>query len=129
MTRKFRLCSHGMLLAGVFLAVSLFTASPAHAVKANELVKINSATIDPPLKAGGTSTLKIAATVIPDWHINSHKPFSEDSISAKVGTRGPVSVAPGPVEYPTAERMTVDVAAGGDKISAFGGDLKFEVPL
>ena len=118
-----------MALAGVFLAASLFTASPAHAVKANELVKINSATIDPPLKAGGTSTLKIAATVIPDWHINSDKPFSEDYIPTKLEISGPVSVTPGAIKYPPAETMALDPAAGGDKISVFGGDIKFEVPL
>src|ERR1700689_1647159 len=69
MTRNFRLFSNATLLAGAILAVTLFAAPPARAVKADELVKITSATIDPPL------------------------------------------------------------AAGGDKISVFGGDLKFEVPL
>jgi thioredoxin:protein disulfide reductase len=107
----------------------MFTASAAHAVKANELVKINSATIDPPLKAGGTGTLKIDATVIPDWHINSDKPFSEDYIPTKVEVSGPVSVTPGAIKYPPAETMALDPAAGGDKISVFGGDIKFEVPL
>ena len=129
MTRNFRLFSHGAILAGVFLAVSLLAAPPAHAVKADELVKINSATIDPPLKAGGSSTLKVAATVIPDWHINSDKPFSEDYIPTKLQVSGPVSVTPGAIKYPPAETMTLDPAAGGDKISVFGGDLKFEVPL
>jgi len=106
---------HGTILAGVFLAVSLFTASPAHAVKANELVKINSATIDPPLKAGGASTLKVAAQVIEGWHINSDKPFSEDYIPTKVEVSGPVSVTPGAIKYPPAETMALDPAAGGDK--------------
>src|SRR5580692_1766008 len=129
MTRNFRLFSHGMALAGVFLAASLFTASPAHAVKANELVKITSATIDPPLKAAGASTLKVDAQVIEGWHINSDKPFSEDYIPTKVEIRGPVSVTPGAIKYPPAETMTLDIAAGGDKISVFGGDIKFEVPL
>src|ERR1700721_4322852 len=128
-TGNFRPLLHGTILAGVFLALSLLAASPAHAVKANELVKINSATIDPPLKAGGTSTLKIAATVIPDWHINSDKPFSEDYIPTKLEIRGPVSVTPGAIKYPPAETITLDPAAGGDKLSVFGGDLKFEVGL
>src|SRR3984957_18282327 len=128
-TGNFRPFLHGTLLAGVFLAVSLFAASPAHAIKANELVKISSATIDPPLKASGSSTLKIAATVIPDWHINSDKPFSEDYIPTKVEVSGPVSVTPGAIKYPPAETMALDPAAGGDKLSVFGGDLKFEVPL
>jgi thioredoxin:protein disulfide reductase len=129
MTRNFRLFSHGAILAGVFLAVSLLAAPPAHAVKADELVKINSATIDPPLKAGGSTTLKVAATVIPDWHINSDKPFTEDYIPTKLQVSGPVSVTPGAIQYPPAETITLDPAAGGDKISVFGGDLKFEVPL
>ena len=117
-----------MLLAGVFLAVSLLAVQSAHAVKANELVKINSATIDPPLKAASSSTLKIAATVIPQWHINSDKPFSEDYIPTKLEVSGPVTVTPGTIKYPAAETMTLDVP-GGDKISVFGGDIKFEVPL
>ena len=118
-----------MALAGVFLAASLFTASPTHAVKANELVKITSATIDPPLKAAGASTLKVDAQVIEGWHINSDKPFSEDYIPTKVEIRGPVSVTPGTVKYPPAETMALDPAAGGEKLSVFGGDIKFEVPL
>ncbi len=118
-----------MALAGVFLAASLFTTSPAHAVKANELVKITSATVDPPLKAAGASTLKVDAQVIEGWHINSDKPFSEDYIPTKVEIRGPVSVTPGTVKYPPSETMALDPAAGGEKLSVFGGDIKFEVPL
>jgi thioredoxin:protein disulfide reductase len=129
MTRNFRLFSNAALLAGAILAVTLFAAPPAHAVKADELVKITSAAIDPPLKASGASTLEVAATVIEGWHINSDKPFSEDYIPTKVETRGPVSVTPGAIKYPAAETMALDPAAGGDKISVFGGDLKFEVPL
>ena len=129
MTLNFRSSSHIAILAGVFLAVSLLAAPPAHAVKANELVKINSATIDPPLKPGGSSTLKVAATVIPDWHINSDKPFSEDYIPTKLEIKAPVSVTPGAIKYPPAETMALDPAAGGDKISVFGGDIKFEAPL
>ncbi|HLX05842.1 MAG TPA: cytochrome c biogenesis protein CcdA [Candidatus Binatus sp.] len=109
--------------------MALFAASPANAIKADELVKINTATIDPPLKAGGTSTLKVDAQVIEGWHINSDKPFSEDYIPTKVEVRGPVSVTPGTIKYPPAETMALDPAAGGDKISVFGGDIRFEVPL
>ncbi len=128
MIRSSRLFSPGVLLAGVFLAVSLLAVPAAQAVKANELVKINSATIDPPLKAGSSSTLRVAATVIPQWHINSDKPFSEDYIPTKLEVSGPVTVTPGTIKYPAAETMTLDVP-GGDKISVFGGDIKFEVPL
>ncbi|MGA9724161.1 MAG: cytochrome c biogenesis protein CcdA [Candidatus Binatus sp.] len=129
MTGNFRFFFRGTIVAAVFFAVSLLAAPPAHAVKANELVKINSATIDPPLKAGGSSTLKVAATIITEWHINSDKPFSEDYIPTKLEISGPVSVTPGAIKYPPAETMALDMAAGGDKISVFGGDIKFEVPL
>jgi thioredoxin:protein disulfide reductase len=129
MTGNFRSPLRCTLLAGVFFAVSLLAVPAAHAVKANELVKITTATIDPPLKAGGSSTLKIAASVITDWHINSDKPFSEDYIPTKLEISGPVSVTPGAIKYPPAETMALDLAAGGDKISVFGGDIKFEVPL
>ncbi len=129
MTGKSRSFLRGTMLVGVFLAVTLLAVPAAHAVKADELVKINSATIDPPLKAGGSSMLKVAATVIPDWHINSDKPFSEDYIPTKLKISGPVSVTAGAIKYPAAETMKLDPAAGGDKIAVFGGDLKFEVPL
>src|ERR1700691_883626 len=128
MTRNPRIFSRGTLLAGIFLAVSLLAAPAAHAIKADELVKITSATIDPPLKPGTASTLKVAATVVAEWHINSDKPFSDDYIPTKLEIKGPVSVTPGAIKYPPAETMTLDVA-GGDKISVFGGDIKFEVPL
>jgi thiol:disulfide interchange protein DsbD len=117
------------LIAFVFLAVSLFAASPAHAIKADELVTITSATIDPTLKPGSSSTLKVAAKVTEGWHINSDKPLSEDYIPTKLEIRAPVTVAPGAIKYPPAETMALDPAAGGGNLSVFGGDIKFEVPL
>ncbi|MGD0119477.1 MAG: cytochrome c biogenesis protein CcdA [Candidatus Binatus sp.] len=128
MTRNPRIFSRGTLLAGIFLAVSLLAAAPAHAIKADELVKITSATIDPPLKAGGASTLEVGAQVVEGWHINSDKPFSDDYIPTKLEVSGPVSVTAGAIKYPTAQTMTLEVATA-DKISVFGGDIKFEVPL
>src|ERR1700687_3725011 len=103
-------------------------AANAQRPKANELEKITSARIEPPLRAGGTSTLKIAAEVIPGWHINSDKPFSEDYIPTKLEVKGPVSVTAGAIKYPPAETMTL-AFAGGDKLSVLGGPIKFEVPL
>jgi len=121
-----------LIASAVFFALALSIFAPAaHAAppKANELVKITCATIDPPLRAGGASTLKVAAQVIAGWHINSDKPFSEDYIPTKLEVSGPAGVTPGAIKYPPAQTMTLDVAAGGDKISVFGGDIKFEVPL
>src|SRR5271170_1211096 len=128
MTRNFRLFSNATLLAGAILAASLFAAPPARAVKADELVKITSATIDPPLKAGGASTLEVGAQVVEGWHINSDRPFSDDYIPTKLEVSGPVSVTAGAIKYPAAQTMTLEVATA-DKISVFGGDIKFEVPL
>ena len=117
------------IVSVIFALTWLIFAPAAHAnPKANELVKITSATIDPPLRAGGASTLKVAAQVIADWHINSDKPLSEDYIPTKLEVSGPASVTPGAIKYPPAETMTLE-GAGGDKIAVFGGDIKFEVPL
>ncbi len=117
------------IVSVIFALAWLIFAPAAHAnPKANELVKITSATIDPPLRAGGASTLKVAAQVIADWHINSDKPLSEDYIPTKLEVSGPASVTPGAIKYPPAETMTLE-GAGGDKIAVFGGDIKFEVPL
>src|SRR6266436_1399391 len=140
-SREFRLFPHGakarrfwpsVLSISIAIALGWLISAPAanaQRPKANELVKITSTKIDPPLRAGGTSTLKVAAEVIPGWHINSDKPFSEDYIPTKLEIKGPVSVTPGTIKYPPAETMALDPAAGGDKISVFGGDIKFEVPL
>ena len=138
-SREFELFPHGIkarplwrasIVAAVFALAWLIFAPAAHAnPKANELVKITSATIDPPLRAGGATTLKVAAQVIAEWHINSDKPFSDDYIPTKLEVSGPDSVTPGAIKYPPAQTMTLEIAAGGDKISVFGGDIKFEVPL
>jgi thiol:disulfide interchange protein DsbD len=138
-SREFELFPHGIkarplwrasIVSAAFALAWLIFAPAAHAnPKANELVKITSATIDPPLRAGGASTLKVAAQVIAGWHINSDKPFSEDYIPTKLEVSGPDSVTPGAIKYPPAQTMTLEIAAGGDKISVFGGDIKFEVPL
>src|SRR5208337_2422179 len=138
-SRELRLFPHGTkarpfrrasIAAAVFALAWLIFAPAAQAnPKANELVKITSATIDPPLRAGGASTLKVAAQVIAGWHINSDKPLSEDYIPTKLEVRGPASVTAGAIKYPPAQTMTLEIAAGGDKISVFGGDIKLEAPL
>jgi thiol:disulfide interchange protein DsbD len=138
-SREFRLSPHGRtarpfwrpsIVSAVFALAWLIFAPAAQAnPKANELVKITSATIDPPLRAGGAGTLKVAAQVIAEWHINSDKPLSEDYIATRLKVSGPASVTPGAVKYPPAQTMALDAAAGGEKISVFGGDIKFEVPL
>jgi len=124
MTRNFR----SFLFCTLILAASLIAAPAAHAIKADELVKITSATIDPPLRAGGAGTLEVGAQVVEGWHINSDKPFSDDYIPTRLEVSGPVSVTVGAIKYPAAQTMTLEVASA-DKISVFGGDLKFEVPL
>ena len=111
-SREFRLFPHdtkarpfwrASIVAVVFALAWLIFAPAAQAnPKANELVKITSATIDPPLRAGGASTLKVAAQVIAGWHINSDKPLSEDYIPTKLEVSGPASVTPGAIKYPPA---------------------------
>jgi thiol:disulfide interchange protein DsbD len=138
-SRDFRLLPHdgkarwrlrASIISAAFALAWLICAPTAHAnPKADELVKITSATIDPPLRAGDASTLKVAARVIAGWHINSDKPLSEDYIATKLKVSGPASVTPGAIKYPPAQTMALDAAAGGEKISVFGGDIKFEVPL
>ncbi len=138
-SREFRLFPHGgkarlirraSIVSAVFALALLIFAPVSHAnPKANELVKITSATIDPPLRAGGAATLKVAAQVIAGWHINSDKPLSEDYIPTRLKVSGPASVTPGAIKYPPAQTMALEIAAGGEKISVFGGDIKFEAPL
>ncbi len=105
-------------------ATDAFAARP----KANELVKIVSAKIEPALHAGGTATLTIAAQVIAEWHINSNKPANEDYIPTKLEISGPPGVTAGAIKYPPAQTMTLEFAAG-EKLSVYSGDIKFEVAL
>ncbi|MDO8432511.1 MAG: cytochrome c biogenesis protein CcdA [Candidatus Binatus sp.] len=108
----------------LLIAASVAFAGP----KANELVKITSASIEPSLKPGGASTLKVAAQVIDGWHINSDKPLSEDYIPTKLELNSPVTVAAGAVKYPPAQTLALEFAPG-DKLAVFSGDIKLEVPL
>ncbi|HUO05170.1 MAG TPA: cytochrome c biogenesis protein CcdA [Candidatus Binataceae bacterium] len=114
----------GIAAALLMLAVGrAFAQSP----KPNELVKITSAMIDPALHAGSSAMLKVAAQVASGWHINSDKPTSEDYIATKLKVDAPAGLSAGDVKYPPAEMMTLDVI--NEKISVFGGNLNFEVPL
>jgi thioredoxin:protein disulfide reductase len=130
MTRNSRFFPHlSSFAAGIAALALLLSVSMAYATpKANDLVKITSAVIDPPLHGGSSSTLKVSARVIDGWHINSDKPFSDDYIPTKLEVSGPASVTPGTVKYPPAQTMTLAIGAG-DKISVFDGEVKFEVPL
>jgi thioredoxin:protein disulfide reductase len=123
-SREFRFISLILALAWIFSA----PAANAQTPKANELVEIHSAKIDPPLRPGGASVLKVSAEVIPGWHINSDKPFSEDYIPTRLEVKGPTSVTAGSIKYPPPQTITLEFAAG-DKLSVLGGDIKFEVPL
>ncbi|MGH7813014.1 MAG: cytochrome c biogenesis protein CcdA [Candidatus Binataceae bacterium] len=114
------------LLAIVVIAVSTSLAM-AQTPKPGSLVKITSATIEPALHAGGTATLKVAAQVASGWHINSDHPDSPDYIATKMEVAAPAGITAGPVKYPPAETMVLQVI--GEKISVFGGNLTFEDPL
>ncbi|HVN64168.1 MAG TPA: cytochrome c biogenesis protein CcdA [Candidatus Binataceae bacterium] len=124
--RKTRELISQAFIAILALAVMAGVAN-AQAPKPGDLVKIDSTTIEPALKAGGKATLTVAATVAPGWHINSDKPLSQDYIATKVEIGVPSGVTAGAVNYPPAEMMMLEVI--GEKISVFGGKLKFEAPL
>src|SRR5260370_26331259 len=122
-SREFRLRSRGTkahpfwrasIVSVTFALAWIFFAPAANAQtpKANELVKINSAKVDPPLRAGGASTLKGSAEVIPGWHINSDKPVSEGYIPTRLEVKGPLSVTAGAIKYPPARTMTLECAPG-----------------
>ncbi len=124
---RLRVPSYLAALASAFMMMILAVATAHAAPKANELVKITSALIEPSLKPGGTSKLKVAAKVVDGWHINSDKPFSEDYIPTKLAVNSPLTITPGTVKYPPAQTMTLEFAPS-DKLSVFSGDIKLEVP-
>ncbi|HYL57894.1 MAG TPA: cytochrome c biogenesis protein CcdA [Candidatus Acidoferrales bacterium] len=117
------------LAALAILSVVVATATDSFArPKANELVKIVSAKIEPALRGGGSATLIVAAQVIPEWHINSNNPSNQDYIPTKLEISAPSGVTAGAIKYPPAQTMTLEFAAG-EKLSVFSGDIKFEVAL
>jgi len=117
-SREFRLvssrCKSSSVLAnrdciGSDCARSLISTPAVNAQrpKANDLVKITSAKIDPPLAPVAPSTLKVAAEVIPGWQYQFEKPFSEDYIPTKARAEGARERSGrGPIKYPPAETMT-----------------------
>ena len=123
-----RIRSYLAALTAAFMVMTLAVATAHAAPKANELVKITSASIEPSLKPGGTSKLKVAAKVVDGWHINSDKPSSEDYIPTRLEVNSPVTITTGAVKYPPAQTMTLEFAPS-DKLSVFSGDIKLEVPL
>ena len=123
-----RIRSYLATLSSAFVVIILAVATAHAAPKANELVKITSASIEPSLKPGATSKLKVAAKVVDGWHINSDKPSSEDYIPTKLEVNSPVTITPGTVKYPPAQTMTLQFAPS-DKLSVFSGDIVLEVPL
>jgi thiol:disulfide interchange protein DsbD len=116
------------ILAAIVTILILGMAAYAQSPKPNELLKIEGARIEPGLKAGSDSQLKVDARVIDGWHVNSSKPFSEDYIPTKMGVNAPVGVAVGTVKYPAAQTLTLDFAPD-DKLSVYSGKLAFEAPL
>ncbi|HUA34091.1 MAG TPA: cytochrome c biogenesis protein CcdA [Candidatus Binataceae bacterium] len=115
-------------IAAILIATLASTTALAQSPKPNELVKIVDAKIEPGLKAGGASSLKVDAQVIDGWHINSSKPFSDDYIPTKMDVNAPVSITVGAVNYPPAQTLTLEFAPD-DKLSVYSGKIAFDAPL
>jgi thioredoxin:protein disulfide reductase len=124
--RLFRL---SISVLATFALVLLFgIGAYAQSPKPNELLRITGAKIEPGLKAGGDSALKVEAEVIDGWHVNSSKPFSDDYIPTRMGVNAPVSITVGTIKYPAAQTLTLEFAPD-DKLSVYSGKLAFEAPL
>ncbi len=96
--------------------------------KSEEIASLVSIALDKPLTPGQTSTLAVAAEILPEWHINSDKPLNPDFIPTRLSIAAPSDISVGEVRYPEAELMPASFA-GDEKLSVFTGSLKFEIPL
>jgi thiol:disulfide interchange protein DsbD len=81
--------------------------------------------------AGDTSaapTLRVYATILPGWHINSDKPTSPDYIATRLTIVGPQSIGIKDIRYPPAQTIAPEFSMG-EKISVFTGAVTFNAPL
>jgi thiol:disulfide interchange protein DsbD len=92
------------------------------------VVTIQSALLDHPLLAGGSSRLVVSASIQPGWHINSNHPLGEYYIPTQLTVKVPPVATAGAVTYPPAREVSLKFAAG-EKLSVFNGNIQFAVPI
>ncbi|MGH7863641.1 MAG: cytochrome c biogenesis protein CcdA [Candidatus Binataceae bacterium] len=114
--------------AALALAVAFTSRAAFAAANPGQVVNIESAMLDHPLRAGETSTLQVRAHILAGWHINSDRPFNIAYSPTRVTVTPPAGVSVGPIVYPLAQAVELGFAAG-ETLSVFSGAVSFRAPL
>jgi thiol:disulfide interchange protein DsbD len=101
-------------------------ASAAALPKPQDVVRITTASLD--AAGANRAALRLDATILPGWHINSDKPSSSDYIATKLSIKPPQVVSVQSVQYPAAEFIAPEFSMG-EKLSVFTGDVAFKAEL
>jgi thioredoxin:protein disulfide reductase len=118
---------HAVLITALAIALGAARA-PAWAAlpKPDQVVRITGATLgDGP---DHSPILRVDATILPGWHINSDKPSSPDYIATRLSIAPPDSVGVRNVQYPPAQTIAPEFSMG-EKLSVFTGPVTFAAPL
>ncbi len=74
------------------------------------------------------TVLRVDATILPGWHINSDRPSSPDYIATTLSVKPPPSISLRSIRYPPAE-LIAPAFSMGEKLSVFTGAVTFEAAL
>ena len=94
--------------------------------KPDEVVQIT--TVELAEDTANKTVLRVDASILAGWHINSDKPASSDYIATRLSIKPPTSVSVGSIEYPPAELITPEFSMG-EKLSVFTGEVTFRAAL
>jgi thiol:disulfide interchange protein DsbD len=114
--------------AAVMIAMLAMVAAPAGAAlpRPDQVVRITSAALAE--NTAHQTVLRVDATILPGWHINSDRPSSPDYIATALSVKPPDSVAVKSIQYPPAE-MIAPAFSMGEKLSVFTGAITFRAEL
>ena len=114
-------------LAALLIALVTFHA-PAWAKlpKPEQVVRITA--VELAEAPGNKTVLRVDASILPEWHINSDQPSSSDYIPTKLLITPPPLLSVDKVEYPPSELITPAFSMG-EKLSVFTGAVTFRAAV
>jgi thiol:disulfide interchange protein DsbD len=116
----------GALTAVIIALMALHAPAWATLPKPEQIVRITG--VELAEAPGNKTVLRVDASILPGWHINSDQPSSSDYIPTKLSITPPQSLSADKVKYPPAELITPEFSMG-EKLSVFTGAVTFRAEL
>ncbi|MGH7948676.1 MAG: cytochrome c biogenesis protein CcdA, partial [Candidatus Binataceae bacterium] len=110
------------------IAIALASSAAYGAAAPGQIVNINGATLDRPLRAGETSKLHVRAQILAEWHINSNRPLNDAYIPTRLSVTAPAGVSVGAISYPPAQEVELGFSVG-ERLSVFTANVSFDARL